>query len=245
MNRTEEFSDEFLSAFVDGQLDDDEKVGLLEAARRDASLSRRVCEMQKVRDMVQLAYQNVAAPAPCRSPTASLRRGGLRAVAAAALLATGVLCGWVAKTHLEQQSSLLELAQTIQQPAPGAATAHEWRVMLHVSSADPTRLNTLLEETQNLLEASQHGARKVRVEVLTNGAGLQLLNADNSPYAARIRALQRKYDNLSFLACSKALQRLKKDKGISLDLVPQAKVVPSAVGEIIKRQREGWTYIHI
>ncbi|HKK06210.1 MAG TPA: DsrE family protein [Gammaproteobacteria bacterium] len=243
MSAKEKFSDEFINAFLDGQLDADERSRLLDEVRRDPALSGRVCELQKVREMVQLAYHNVAVPQRYRQPAPVFSTRYAKALAASMLLALGVLVGWFTNAAVDQPNSLLEMARTVQTP-PGAH-GKVWHVMLHVSTADPVRLNTLLDETDHLLRYSAHSTQKVRVEVLTNGNGLELLSADNSPYASRIRQMQREYGNLTFLACHKALQRLKHDKGINLDLVKGAKVVPSAMGEIIKRQREGWTYIHI
>ncbi len=242
------YSDEYINAFLDGQLDDQERSQLLEAVIRDPELSARVCERQKVREMVQLAYHNIGASEQT-APRSNPRQRGIspfgKAVAASLLLALGVLAGWVSNSALDSRPSLLDLAQAIQTPQESLNAKGEWRVMLHVSTADPNRLNTLLEETEQLLQQAQHSTRKVRVEVLANSKGLQLLNASNTEYAHKIRALQAKYGNLSFMACSKALARLKQEQGVKLHLTQGAKIVPSAVGEIIRRQREGWTYIHI
>jgi len=244
MNAREKFSDEFLNAFLDGQLDDDERSRLLDEARRDAALSRRVCELQKVREMVQLAYHDAGEPPRRRRPAPVLAGRYAKALAASVLLAVGLLVGWFTHATVDEPPTLLEMARAVQ--TPPATHGKVWHVMLHVSTADPVRLNTLLDETEHLLSYSRHSTQKVRIEVLTNGNGLKLLSADGSPYAKRIRRLQREYSkDLTFMACNKALHRLQQDKGIHLDLVHGAKVVPSAMGEIIKRQREGWTYIHI
>lgn len=244
MNAKEKFSDEFLNAFLDGQLDEDERCRLLDQVRCDPALSGRLCELQKVREMVQLAYHNVTVPQQYKRPARLLDSRYAKALAAGLLLAIGVLVGWVCNASLDRPPTLLDLARAVQTPT-ATRPSREWRVMLHVSTADPARLNAVLNETEHLLSYSHHSARKVRVEILTNGNGLELLNADNSPYARRVRRLEREYGNLTFLACGEALQRLKEEKGINLDLVKGTKVVPSALDEIIKRKREGWTYIHI
>lgn len=244
MNAKEKFSDEFINAFLDGQLDNDERSQLLDEVRRDPALSGRVCELQKVREMVQLTYHNISVPQRHTQPKWLFDSRYAKALAASLLLAAGMTIGWFSNASIDHPVSLLEMARTVQTPTP-ATPGHPWRVMLHVSTADPVRLNAVLDETRHVLQASSHSKDKVRVEVLTNGEGLKLLSADDSPYARRIRALENTYGNVTFLACRKSLQRLKHDKGINLDLVEGARVVPSALGEIIKRQREGWTYIHI
>ena len=56
MTHNEDFSDEILNAFIDNQLDHDERVQILSALRHDDALSQRVCDLQKVRSLVQLAF---------------------------------------------------------------------------------------------------------------------------------------------------------------------------------------------
>lgn len=244
MNGQETFSDEFLNAFLDGQLDADERSRLLDHVRRDPALSGRVCELQKVREMVQLAYHDTAMPQRNKKTARVFQSQYVKALAASLLLAAGILVGWYSNAAFDKPPTLLNLAQAVRIPT-ATAKKHEWRVMLHVSTANPARLNAVLDETASLLRYSRHSARKVRVEILTNGNGLQLLNADDSSYAKRISHLKREYGNLTLLACGEALHRLEKEKGINLKLVKGTRIVPSALGEIVKRQHEGWTYIHI
>lgn len=248
MSGLQDYSDEYLNAFLDGELDSPERSALLEEIIRNPALSARVCELQKVHEMVQLAYHSAAAPEQPAPPPGRTHRGTRTvrmAIAAMLLLALGTLAGWVSNSALETRPSLLDLAQAIQTPPNALAAKGVWHVMLHVSTADPYRLNAVLDETALLLRQARHSTRKVRVEVLANSKGLQLLNAKNTQYARKIRALEAKYGNLSFMACGRALARFKQEQGVALDLTRGTKVVPSAIGEIIRRQREGWTYIHI
>ena len=95
------------------------------------------------------------------------------------------------------------------------------------------------------MKASAQQQQKVRIEILTNGGGLMLVEESAAPYTQRVQALAKQYDNLGLIACQRALDTLKKDKGIELDLVPEASVVESAMNQVIKRQQEGWAYIRI
>ena len=69
--------------------------------------------------------------------------------------------------------------------------------------------------------------------------------SSDQPYTKRLQALAKQYDNLGLLVCQRALNKLQSEKGVQLDLVPEAKVVESAMNEVIKRQQEGWAYIRI
>ena len=57
-NPKQEFSDEFLNAFLDNQLTLEEKDRAYLRISQDEALNRRVCELRKIQDMVRLSYQN-------------------------------------------------------------------------------------------------------------------------------------------------------------------------------------------
>ncbi len=92
-NRNQEFSDEFLSAFVDNQLAPEEKDRVYLRVSQDESLSRRVCELRKLQDVVRLSYQTLPAPPAHPRPTGEHHRLGL-GLAAGIALAIGVALGW-------------------------------------------------------------------------------------------------------------------------------------------------------
>ena len=237
------FSDEHLNAYLDNQLATDERAQLLEALRQDSELSARVCKLQKVKEMVQLAYYNFDAEQTKQPP--QTRKPVWPALAASFLLAIGLLTGWFANNQFAQQPRLLELAKAAQIQNTVATGQEEWRLVLHVDSSDPERFNVMLDETEQLLKTSAQQQQKVRVEILTNGGGLMLVEQGNESYTRRLQALSKQYDNLGLLACQRALNKLKTEKGVQLDLVPEASVVESAMNQVIKRQQEGWAYIRI
>ena len=89
------FSDEHLNAYLDNQLDAEERSLLLEELRRDQELAARVCKLQKVQDMVQLAYHNVARE---QSTGSGRRRWSLyfaQAASALLVLGLGLTIGWL------------------------------------------------------------------------------------------------------------------------------------------------------
>jgi len=94
MSQEQKFSDEFLNAFVDDQLTPEEKGRAYASINSDEALNRQVCELRTMRDLVQLAYKDLPAPAVA-SPRG--RRGlRLRAnLAAGFIFAFGVALGWV------------------------------------------------------------------------------------------------------------------------------------------------------
>jgi intracellular sulfur oxidation DsrE/DsrF family protein len=238
------FSPEHLNAFVDGQLADEEQSRLLLALNSHDTLSREVCELRKVRDLVRLAY-----PEP-PATQGRARRHGLRLPAAAAMVATltvGVMLGWLLHTRVTDGVDPLPRAPGNPAGSVSLASAvpgqHPSRIILHVSDNDPKRLSETLNDIEGLLRYYKSVRQNVRVEVVANGGGVALLRADANPHARRIAELQDRYDNLGFVACQNTLDRLAKEQGIATRLLPGVVIIDSGVAQLMRRQNQGWAYI--
>ena len=132
--------------------------------------------------------------------------------------------------------SLRQIAQASPAQADGT------HVVLHIATDDPARVNAALDDAEDLLKTYSSSHRKVRLEVIANAEGINLLRAGYSPYAARIEAMTKRYDNIAFLACRRAIDRMR-TKGVDVHLIPDVKVVPEALDAIVSRLRKGWVYI--
>lgn len=244
MNSHKQYSDEFLNAYIDGELNNKEKADLLEELRHNPELSGRVCKIQKIRGMVQLAYEDIQIPEHyTKHKHANLKNRFSLGIAASILLLVGVTTGWLAHTQIKSTSPLLEIAQSVQSGNSLQQAAS--KIMLHVTTDDPVKLATILDETEELLKSPKSKAKNLYVEIMANGKGLDLLRADTSKFANRIQLLQARYDNLTFLACKKTMDRLEQKIGTQLKLLPNTQTVPTALGEIIHRKQQGWIYIKI
>jgi intracellular sulfur oxidation DsrE/DsrF family protein len=116
--------------------------------------------------------------------------------------------------------------------------------MVYVGNADPVRMKSALDESESLLATADQGNREIRVEIIANESGVNMLRDGVSHYAARIAEMQTKYPNLSLVACTQTLNKLKK-KGIEVRLLPNIRSVSSAVEEIKRRLEEGWDYVRV
>ncbi len=241
----ERFSDEHLNAYLDGELADTERMHLLETLRTDRELASRTCQLQKVKEMVQLAYPLPTEPAR-RAARTHRRRDRFfgPALAASLLFLVGLLGGWYANTQYHATPSLLEIARSTNFNAASEA-GKPWRLMLHVSSGNTHRYGVMLSETERLLRTARAEGQPVHIEIVTNGPGLQLLSNRDDPVTRRLQRLAREFDNLELRACERALARYRALKGHDLNLIPEAGTVPSAMSEVIRRQKEGWAYINI
>jgi len=272
MNEDKRFSDEFLNAFVDDQLATEEKARVYLEIGKDEALNRQVCELRKLHELVQLAYRNPPPP-PVRQPRAPRTR--LRfGVAASFLLVLGVLLGTqsellfpartpvtVVTAAVSQQNaaSTARAKPTVPTPTATAAAApakrplaashgaygHPPKVLIHVARDDRLQLSEALDEVEGLLRHYRDSQQNARVEVVINGKGLELVRVDTSAFADRIQKLQREFDNLTFAACQNTIDRLKREQGILVRLLPGVVVIDSGMAELMRRQNQGWTYIQV
>ena len=239
MSREQKFSDEFLNAFVDDQLTPDEKSRVYPQITGDEALNRQVCELRKLRDLVQLAYKDVG-PSATEAGTVPRRRAGLNLAAGLALVLSGVV-GWVAYDRIapDRSNTYVGTPSRIPAPAPGDPV----KIVVHLSEDSPEHVRQVLDDVEGLLRLYRVNGQQARVEVVMNGDGLNLVRAETSTAPERIRRMQKNYDNLSFVACQNAIDRLRRDRGIVALLLPGVVVTDSGMAQLMRRQHQGWAYI--
>lgn len=236
-------SDEILYAFVDGELHLAEREALLARIQNDPDLARRVCAARALRDMMKLAYT-----APPALPESPLRPHDVAARCALGCLVLGIglLAGW----SLRGLESTSVVAQSAGAPQAGlnrvslAVQPDPNRVILHLDSGDPARMQGTLDEVDRLLAEADTQGRIMQIEVVVHSHGLALLREDMSPYTGRIVHMQKRRANLQWVACSQTIARFA-GEGQAVRLLPGVNPVPSAVGEIVSRLQQGWTYIRV
>ena len=310
MSQEKHYSDEFLNAFVDNQLAPEEKARAYIEISQDEILNRQVCELRKLRDLVQLAYRDTPL-APSQPAVQQPRSTRLRAsIAAAAVLALGVAIG----IQLEVSEKARDTAATaspqtvaatastsapivsvaahrtptvvrrptarpvhMSQPAAATSTPSEPvtvppalttleettithytpdrldtpagdvanKVLVHIAHDNNAQLGQALEDVEGLMRYYRERRQSARVEVVINGRGLELVRRDTSKYAAQIARLQKEFDNLTFAACQNTIDRLQREQGITVRLLPGVVVIDSGVAEIMRRQHQGWAYLQV
>lgn len=243
MKRNNNFSDEILNAYIDNELSHDERKQILSALRHDKDLTRRICDLQKVRGLVQLAFADETLPNNQPNKINTPVSTGYRFVAGI-LLIFGVFIGWFANQAYRTESDHLKLAEHIRK-TPETKNNNVWHVMLHVSNNDPRRFDVLLSETEYLLQSHKEKNQAIEIELLANGKGIDLLQDGTSAQAEKLIMLTNKFSNLKLSACGVTLERLQKESGQQFVLLPKTKIVRSAIYQVTKRQKEGWSYIRI
>lgn len=227
-----EVSDEILNAYIDNELDAAERADLLDRMVVDTALCGRACELWQTKQMVRGAYP-LARQAMRPQRTAFSLPRWTQALAATVLLTCGALSGWFVHGRVEAEEQFVQQIEAIR--------ADGGRVVLHLFSDEPARIEAALRKAEQLASARDRAGRPFRVEFLANGPGLHLLRTGGSAYAPQIEAL-RAHENLRLIACREAMDRLR-DRGIDVSLLPGVEEAPSAEGELAARLTQGWRYV--
>lgn len=234
MNKDEHFSEEQLNAFVDGELDPEEKSQLFNESERSATLDQRLCKQRKIKELIQHAYADVP-PAGRLGATPLARTGWFgKTIAAGFLLAVGLSAGVVANNYFgpDHRGELVG-ASAVYEPV-----VENENYLLHVVSGEPEQMLAALEQARFLLESADEDEFR-QVEIIANEQGLNLLRSDVTPFAAEISALQ--MSNVVFYACSKTIQRLE-ERGVKVELVPYTNPNYTALDRVVTRMQAGWKY---
>jgi hypothetical protein len=102
----------------------------------------------------------------------------------------------------------------------------------------------VLDRAERYLDQAEAQGRALQLEVVANSRGLNLLRAGYSPYAERIAQMRQRHANLQFIACSQSVARFAAE-GEDVVLLPAAHTAPTAIGQIVDRLQQGWTYVRI
>ena len=231
MKKDEHFSEEQLNAFVDGELDPEEKSRLYNESAHSPELDQRLCQLRKLKELVGHAYDDV--PPANRPGGPPLRRSGPfgRALVAGVLLAIGATAGYLGHG--------LNSTETAGKPSATAQIQEQAdNYLLHIVSGDPAQMQSALAHARYLLESADDGELR-RVEIVANERGLDLLRSDVTPFAEEIRTLQE--NDVVFYACARSIQRLE-EKGVRVILVPDIRQDYTALDRVVMRMQDGWKY---
>jgi intracellular sulfur oxidation DsrE/DsrF family protein len=230
MKKDERFSEEQLNAFVDGELDPEEKSRLYNESARSPELDQRLCQLRKLKELVGHAYDDVPVARRPRGP--ALRRSGRvgRALVAGLLILLGATAGYLGHG--------LTTEGPANKPAAAQLPGQGENYLLHVVSGDPEQMRSALVHARYLLDSADDGDVR-RVEIVANERGLDLLRSDVTPFAEDIRSLQK--NDVVFYACARSIQRLQ-EKGVKVILVPDIRQDYTALDRVVMRMQDGWKY---
>ncbi|MCG8426372.1 MAG: hypothetical protein MI754_03330 [Chromatiales bacterium] len=239
MSKMNDYSDELINAFVDGELSQSERAELLSAAAQSKELSHRICQAQRLKEMVKTAYpENGEDRSVSRSANG---KSWLGYVAASILGAVSMSLFFTATKPPIGTPPQVAIDKDVQHLLQDTESSQP--VVFHISSDNPVPAQALFEQLEYLLREYANNNRPIRVEVVANNQGLRLLQKGRSPFAQRVAALHSRYPNLIFAACGNTMERMQRESGETIEVLPQAVIVRSGVSFVTRRQQQGWAYI--
>lgn len=237
MNRDKHYiSDEELSAFLDDQLDAHERDRILAVINHDSNTNHRLSELRLLRDMLQHTYEQPLRRDNTNKNSVVSNNPTMRwAMAACVMLCFGVVLGWFGHLGVTSDKPLENLS-AVSTPTQSS------NMILHLTSSDPDKINATLDRAEHILATNKRHNKNFQLEIIANDGGLNLMRQDEPSYQLRVKALTAQYDNVTFLACAKAIKNLQ-EKGIDIELLPEVGIAPSALKQIIQRMQQDWQYI--
>lgn len=244
-------SDESLNAFIDGEFDVAESEALMARMRDDADLAQRVGTLRSLQSMVRVAYAEPPRVRNWRDATTPQKQFVQRCAFGCLILIAGLSGGWLLHSLESQRAGASPTFST--SPALSRNSfatvslqreADPDKVMLHIDSAEPAKMRTVLDQAEIFLDQAEKQGRVIQLEVIANSHGLNLLRENISPYADRIARMKERHANLQFVACGQSVARFK-GEGQRVELLPAAQTAPTAISEIITRLQQGWTYVRV
>lgn len=224
-----------LHALADGQLDAGQSRELLALLEQDSELQKELCEIQRIKHLVQSAY-----PLSDRQPgyRRSMSSQGIGKMAAMYLLAFMLTFAAGFASHYAVNSFSPQVEGVTLADVP----LYDDRFIVFVDSNEPDKLESALQKAENL--AGQVADSGGSVHVVTSAEGIDLLRLGTTPYEQRITELNRTYPALHFVACNSTLY-LFKQRGELVALVDEAEVASSAVEFVVRHLQQGWRYVAI
>jgi intracellular sulfur oxidation DsrE/DsrF family protein len=119
-------------------------------------------------------------------------------------------------------------------PAPQAVAPHE-KVVFQVSDSIPEKWNLTLNNARNV--QNLFGKSNVDIEIVAYGPGIDMLKFESEVGERIGMALA---DGVKVVACENTM---KSKKLVKADMLQTIGYVPNGVAELMKKQKEGWSYI--
>jgi intracellular sulfur oxidation DsrE/DsrF family protein len=253
---TRHISEDRLNAFVDDELDAAEKSEIFEAMKQDPQLSQETCELRQLSELVRHAYDHPPEIDSYRAHRPRRISYWGAAAAASLLLALGATLGWIGHQPPPAQAAKPDMNvmywdehRAFQNTDLAKITAQDGtkRIIVHLNTSSVGKFETALSTAERLLETYADDEQGAEIEVVANASAIRMLRAGHTPYAQRVRELQQRYFNLTFLACKDAMDHIRELEGddAEVELLPEVDVTPSALEHILNRLSDGWVYINV
>ena len=242
-------SDETLNSLADNEFSVSERAELLAYLQTDNESKAKVCEINNLKDRVKTAYGDIPQSSQHKASDNKVWHSMVASILVVLTIIGLVYFGIDSGLNTSIQNSSAQRLVMLDPDGRGQQlsqnSADEMRVIFHVPNSTRLNADELLDDIESLLKLSIQNNQRVRVEVVAHAAGLDLLRERLSTEKTRIAEMSKKYPELTFVACLNTIDRLKREQGIDVKLIPDALSTSSGVAYVVMRQQQGWIYIKV
>ncbi|HHJ34983.1 MAG TPA: hypothetical protein ENJ87_04390 [Gammaproteobacteria bacterium] len=248
MKEQDFYSDEHISAYIDGELDSEERARLLFDEQQDAELAQRISDSRALKEKIQLAYSDVVPQSNTKktfnctefvSKQRSLVAGISILIIAAALL----LPAFMESHDTVIARQLIKDTRAINPDNISTVIGSSKRVIINLSQYQPESFDATINNIEALL-AQHRGDKFFNIEIVANKEGLKALDTESSAHAERISLLTSHFENFDVVACAKSMADLARS-GNPIRLMRDIMVAPSAAEQVAKRMGDGWMFLKL
>lgn len=232
MKDFEDIDDLTLLAYVDGELDLEQRERVVKAMETDSTVRERVYKLRHTKDLMNLGFSHAEPPTATNEHPKSTQ-GWSWISLAASLVIISASFGFGYWSHL-----FLSKDDTAQL----AAQAEPVRIVLHISHSNPKHFRAVFAYIEDFIR--EHDGREDQIEIVANAQGLDLIREDISPYREQVNTLIRNHPNVHFIACANAIRELA-IKGVTPRFNPSIPTHRPAFDHLLERVQQGWTYIKV
>lgn len=244
-----QYSDEHINAYIDGELDNDERVRLLFDEQQDKTLANRINDARMLKEKVQLAYSRIP-EIDNNKETFSFsdfisNKKPLVAGFLLLIISTAFLLPEILKDNHEivLAKQLIKNTTPISSETLSDAIGTNTRVLINLSQYRPETFDSTINNIRELLHQHRND-RSFNIELVAHKSGLKALDTKTSSHAEKITLLAKEYGSFDIVACAKSMADLA-SSGNPVQLMQSIMTTPSAAKQIAKRTREGWMYLKI
>lgn len=111
-----------------------------------------------------------------------------------------------------------------------------YKVIFHLNDEEKT--GNVLTNVENIFKDMEGAGEDIEVEILAHSSGVNQFKNTSYDYRARINSLLKK--GIDIAVCNNTLNAMKLTNE---DFISETRVVPSGVGELVRKQCRGWAYV--
>jgi len=225
MNKNDEFDEQTLGAFVDGELDTNTCESIIIEMDKNSEIRDRVYKIRRAKDLMKIGFSDITSKNTERKKTTGWKRFTAAIAASISVLVISFGSG-ISGYYYGSQQHLSEKQKSD-------------RVLLHISESNLQHFTIAMDYAEKFLIKNKN--TDGQIALIANAGGLDLMRSGISPLENRIMDFMKKYKNIHFIACANSVKILQK-KGIEIKLINDIRLNKPAMDHIIEYIQGGWTY---